>query len=163
MSTPAGEPANAPDVAIGPLADLAAMRRLGVACGLEDEGRDDEGIVAAWGAFAGERMVGAIALERFAGMDTANWMAVDEGYRRRGIATALYAELEREARARGTRRLWVTARAPAFFLAQGFEPAPPGARRDALLGGCLDCGQYGRECEPRALCKRLDETGPSDP
>ena len=143
-------------VVIGPLDDFAAMRRLGVACGLEDEGRDDEGILAAWGARDGDRLVGALALERYAGMDTPNWLAVDARYRRRGVAAALYAALEREARARGVRRLWVTARAPAFFLAQGFEPAPPGDERDALLGGCLDCPQYGRDCEPQALTKRLE-------
>ena len=131
------------------------MRRLGVSCGLEDEGRDDEGILAAWGARDGDRLVGCLALERYAGMDTANWLAVDEGHRRRGIATALYAALEREARASGVRRLWVTARAPAFFLAHGFEPAPPGDERDALLGSCLDCAQFGRGCEPQALTKRL--------
>jgi N-acetylglutamate synthase-like GNAT family acetyltransferase len=147
-------------VVVGPLDDLAAMRRLGVACGLEDEGRDDEGIVAAWGALDGERLIGAVALERYAGMDTANWLAVDEGYRRRGLASALYAALEREARGRGVGRLWVTARAPAFFLAHGFELAPSGDERDALLRGCLDCPQYGRECEPQALTKRLEETQP---
>ena len=142
-------------VSVAPLDDLAAMRRLGVACGLEGDGRDDEGILAAWGARDGDRLVGCLALERFAGMDTANWLAVEEGYRRRGVAAALYAALELEARARGLRRLWVTARAPGFFLAQGFEPAPPGDQRDALLGGCLDCEQFGRDCEPQALTKRL--------
>lgn len=146
-------------VIIRPLLDLDAMRRLGVACGLEDEGRDDEGILAAWGAFAGERLVGCICLERQLELDTANWMAVDEDYRRRGIAAALYTELEREALARGMRRLWVTARAPSFFLAQGFEPVSGGAERDALLGGCLECGQFGRECRPEALTKTLQATG----
>jgi N-acetylglutamate synthase-like GNAT family acetyltransferase len=150
-------------VVVGPLDDFAAMRRLGVACGLEDEGRDDEGILAAWGARDGDRLVGCLALERFAGMDTANWLAVDEAHRRRGVAAALYAALEREARARGVRRLWVTARAPAFFLAQGFEAAPPGEESDALLGDCPDCPQFGRGCDPRALTKRLEETGTSGP
>lgn len=146
-------------VTIGPLADLAAMRRLGVACGLEDEGRDDEGILAAWGAFAGRRLVGAVCLERQGDLDTANWMAVDEEYRHRGIAAALLAELEREAIARDMRRLWVTARAPAFFLAQGFVPVAAGPEHDALLGGCLDCRQFGRECRPQALVKTLQATG----
>ena len=81
--------------------DLVAVRRLGVACGLEDSGRDDEQIEAAWGAFDGERLVGAIVLERNQGLDTVNWMAVDGEYRRRGIAGRLYAALEREALARG--------------------------------------------------------------
>ena len=147
-------------VIIGPLHDLAAMRRLGVACGLEDEGRDDEGIVAAWGAYDGDELVGSIALERFAGMHTANWLAVRDDYRRRGIAAELYAALEREALARGIGRLSVTARAPAFWVAQGFEPLPPGPESDALLGGCLDCDQYGRDCAPEALSKQLQKPGP---
>jgi N-acetylglutamate synthase-like GNAT family acetyltransferase len=146
-------------VVVGPLFDLAAMRRLGVACGLEDEGRDDEGILAAWGAFDGGRLVGSICLERQGDLDTANWMAVDAGYRHRGIAAALYAELEREALARGMRRLWVTARAPGFFLTQGFAPVPAGPEGDALLGSCLDCAQFGRECRPEALTKTLQATG----
>jgi GNAT superfamily N-acetyltransferase len=151
------------DIAIRPLADLAAMRRLGVACGLEDEGRGDETILAAWGAFDGDGLVGTIALERYAGLVTANWLAVRESHRRRGIAAALYAALEREARARGIRRLSVTARAPAFWLAEGFEPLPPGLESETLLGGCLDCDQYGRGCAPEALAKSLEETGPTGP
>ncbi len=141
------------------LGDLAAMRRLGVDCGLEDSGRDDEGILRAWGAYDGERLVGCIALEREHGLDTANWMAVDASYRRRGIAARLYAELERDARRRGMRRLWVTARTPAFFTAHGFEPAPPGPESDRLLGDCPGCEQYDRSCKPRALTKRLDTSG----
>jgi hypothetical protein len=57
------------------------------------------------------------------------------------------------------RRLWVTARAPAFFAAQGYEPVAAGAERDALLGGCLGCDQFGRECRPQALTKTLQATG----
>ena len=37
------------EVVVGPLEDLAAMRRLGVACGLEDDGRDDDGIARGLG------------------------------------------------------------------------------------------------------------------
>jgi GNAT superfamily N-acetyltransferase len=143
-------------VIIRPLDDLAAMRRLGVACGIEDEGRGDEGVLAAWGAFVGDRLVGALCLERHGELDTPNWLAVDHGYRRRGLAADLYAELELEAVARGIPRLWVTARAPGFFLAQGFEPVPPGPERDALLGDCPQCPQYGLRCTPEALTKRLD-------
>jgi len=96
--------------------DLAGVRRLGVACGLEDsEQRGDEQVEAAWGAFEGDRLVGAIVLERYQDMETVNWMAVDDSYRRRGIASRLYAALEREALARGITRLWVTARPPSSW------------------------------------------------
>jgi N-acetylglutamate synthase-like GNAT family acetyltransferase len=144
------------DVTIRPLDDLAAMRRLGVASGIEDEGRDDAGVLAAWGAYDGDRLVGALCLERQDELATPNWLAVDKDHRRRGVAAALYAALEREAVARGIPRLWVTARAPGFFLAQGFEVVPPGPERDALLGECPQCPQYGRDCTPEALTKRLD-------
>jgi N-acetylglutamate synthase-like GNAT family acetyltransferase len=140
--------------------DLAAIRRLGVACGLEDSGRGDEPVEAAWGAFAGERLVGAIALERLQCLDTANWMAVDDAYRRRGIASRLYAALEREALARGIDRLWVTARTPAFFLAHGFVAVASWQERAILMGECPRCEQFGRGCEPQALMKRIDDTGP---
>ena len=140
--------------------DLAAVRRLGVACGLDDSGRGDEHIEAAWGAFAGERLVGAIVLELNQGLETVNWMAVDGACRRRGIAGRLYAALEREALARGITRLWVTARTPAFFLSQGYAAAPEGHERDILLGECPRCAQFGRGCEPRALTKRIDDAGP---
>ena len=142
--------------------DLAAVRRLGVACGLDDSGRGDEYVEAAWGAFDSERLVGAIVLERYQELETVNWMAVDGSHRRRGVASRLYAALEREALARGITRLWVTARTPAFFVAHGFAAVAPGHERDILMGGCPRCAQFGRGCEPRALMKRIDETGPPD-
>ena len=142
--------------------DLAAVRRLGVVCGLEDSGRDDEQIEAAWGAFDGERLVGAIVLERDQGLDAVNWMAVDGQYRRRGIASRLYAALEREAPARGIARLWVTARSPGFFLSQGYEIVSEGDERSILMGECPDCAQFGHGCEPQAMTKRIDDGGPPD-
>ena len=128
---------------------------------LEDSGRDEEQIEAAWGAFDGERLVGAIVLERNQGLETVNWMAVDGAYRRRGIAGRLYAALEREALERGITRLWVTARTPAFFLSQGFGAVAEGVERDILLGECPRCAQFGRSCTPQALTKRIDHGGPS--
>jgi N-acetylglutamate synthase-like GNAT family acetyltransferase len=142
--------------------DLAAVRSLGVASGLEDSERGDEDVLAAWGAFAGGALVGAIALERLGELDTVNWLAVAEGCRGRGIAGRLYAALEREALARGMGRLWVTARAPGFFRAQGFGPVPPGAEHDILLGDCPACPQYERGCAPRALVKDLGGEEESD-
>jgi len=142
--------------------DLAAVRRLGVACGLEDAGRGDEQIEAAWGARDGETLVGAIVLERNKRLETVNWMAVDGDYRRRGIASLLYAALEREALARGIARLWVTARNPAFFLAQGYEAVAEGEERGILMGECPNCAQFGRACEPQALTKAIDDGGPLD-
>lgn len=141
-------------------ADMTAVRRLGVACGLDDSDRGDEDVRAAWGAFAGDELAGAIVLERLRELETVNWMAVGEAYRRRGLASRLYAVLEREARARGMKRLWVTARTPAFFAAQGFRAVPPGAEWDTLLGECPQCGQYGRGCSRKPSSRTWTTSAP---
>ncbi len=140
-------------VRIRPTADMEAIRALGVASGLDDSERGDEDVLAAWGAYDGGRFVGGIALERYAGLDVVNWMAVDGDWRR-GIATRLLRALEVEARARGLGRLWATARNPAFFLANGYAPAPAADAR-ALLAECSGCHQFGHGCEPQALTKSL--------
>jgi len=141
--------------------DMAAIRELGVACGLEDSQRDAEEIVAAWGAQAGAGLVGAIVLERDGGLDVVNWLAVGAEFRGRGLAGRLYAELEREARRRGVLRLWVTARAPEFFARQGFVPLGTGHESRHLLRACAACKQYGRTCQPQALYKDIGESGAS--
>lgn len=142
--------------------DLDAVRELGARSGIEDSGREDEHIRAAWGAFDGDKLVGAIVLERLGDLDTPNWLAVDADYRRCGIAGRLYAALECEALARGVTRLWVTARAPAFFLVRGYDTVADGEEQAILLGECPRCAQFGRGCEPRALTKWIDDTGPPD-
>jgi GNAT superfamily N-acetyltransferase len=138
--------------------DMAAVRALGVACGLEDSERDAEDIVAAWGAWVGTRLVGAIVLERDHGLDVVNWLSVDAEFRGRGLAGGLYAELEREARGRGVRRLLVTARAPGFFARQDFIPLGTGPESRHLLRACTACRQYGRTCRPQAFHKDLGES-----
>ena len=143
-------------VTIAPTDDLEAVRALGVANGLDDSERDERGLVAAWAArTAADAMVGAIALERSGDLDVVNWMTVDAAFRGHGVATQLLQALEREARRRGVRHLWATARAPGFFVANGFRLAGDGPEADHLLGDCPSCPQYGRECTPQAMVKDL--------
>ncbi len=142
--------------------DMAAVRALGAACGLEVSERDAEEIIAAWGARTGTgRLVGAIVLERDDGLDLVNWLAVDAEFRGRGLAGGLYAALEREARRRGAHRLWVTARAPGFFAGRGFVPLGAGPESRRLLRACADCRQYGGTCRPEAMYKDLGESSAS--
>ena len=152
----AGGAASETAVTIGPTDDLDAVRALGIASGLDASEREEKGIVGAWAArTAGGAMVGAIALERSGGLDAVNWMAVDAAFRGRGIASRLLEELEREARARGMRRLWATARAPGFFFANGFRAVPDGAEADYLIADCPSCPHYGRDCTPQPVVKDL--------
>lgn len=147
------------DIVIRETDDLDAVRELGVRSGLDESEREGEVILVAWGAYDGEALIGAIVLEHRDGMDMVNWMSVDDGWRRRGVASRLYATLEAEARRRAVRRLWVTARNAAFFRAQGFTGVPSGREAGILLGDCPACEQYGRTCTPQALSKTIDDPG----
>lgn len=145
---------SAAEVRIERTRDLTAVRALGASSGLEAGERDDAAVIVAWGAFAGDRLVGCIALERHARYVTVNQMAVHDDHRRCGLATRLLATLEEEARGRGVLRLWVQARAPGFFVSRGYVPAPA-ADADWLLADCRRCEQYDSGCSPRALVKDL--------
>ena len=149
-------PAGGPDVTVAPTDDLDAVRALGVAAGLDESEREDGEVVLAWAARAADgAMIGAIVLERYDRLDVVNWMSVDAAYRGRGIATRLLATLEREASARGVRRLWATARTPGFFLANGFGTADEGPEAAYLVGDCRSCPQYHRDCWPQPVMKDL--------
>lgn len=152
-----GTPRDGRPLEIVPTDDLDAVRALGVANGLDESERDDRGLVRAWEVRAEDgTVVGAIALEHADDYDLVNWMSVDAAFRGRGLATRLLQTLEDEARRRGVRRLWATARAPGFFLANGFRPVDAGPEADYLLGECPSCAQYGRECTPEPVVKDLD-------
>ena len=128
----AGEPAkhrrDAAGVTIAPSTDVEAIRRLGIAAGLEDTGREGERFAAAWLAHDAEPGVpwARWRSRRCGGLDLVDWMSVDEGARGRGVGARLLRALEDEARARGVRRLYATARAPGFFLANGYVELPDG-------------------------------------
>ncbi len=144
-------------IVIRPTDDLATVRRLGLEAGLDETEREGERILAAWLAVDDESgaPVGAIALEWSRDMDTINWMSVSESRRRQGIATQLLEALEAEARRRGLRRLFLTARTPEFFLSRGYAEVEDAARAALLLGDCPQCEQYMRGCTPRPLVKEF--------
>jgi len=140
---------------IRPVDDAAAAIALGRAAGLEDAEGDTEGLLARWGAYEGDRLVGTVALRYWQNMYIVGWMAVVEDRRGSGVGAALLQTMERDAVARGADHLWVTARAPGFYFRAGFTPIGEGPQHRLLLDPCLDCEQYGVSCHPVAAVKRL--------
>jgi ribosomal protein S18 acetylase RimI-like enzyme len=84
---------------------------------------------AAFGAFAGERLVGFVALQHRLADDVALLSAlwVSRDHRRQGIATALTREVLRLARETGATAVYVSAcpseSAQGFYRSLGFSPA----------------------------------------
>lgn len=135
--------------------ELGALRRLGVEAGLEEGDDRVEDIVAAWGAYEGAELVGGIALERYRGLDLIGWLVVGERLRGRGLGRRLLETLEDEARQREVGELWATARAPGFFIRNGYAVAGGGGERELLLPDCYDCEQYQDTCHPKIVRKSL--------
>ena len=109
--------------------------------------------LAMWGAFVGARMVGTISFDTYKGLPVVGRIAVTQAYRGSGLGRRLLNTLEADARRRRLAELWATARAPDFFVAMGYSVVTKGAERDLLLSECFTCGQYGKECHPRAVRK----------
>ena len=147
------------EIVIMPTSDVAAVMKLGTSAGLEKMERDLDGLLAMWGAYDGERLVGAIMLRHFFDLDVVGWLAVDEPYRGHRLGSRLLGTLEQEARGRGVTRLWATARAPGFFFRHGYAEAEAGPASDSLLASCPQCAQFGITCTPQAVSKSLAVAG----
>jgi GNAT superfamily N-acetyltransferase len=134
--------------------DLAAALALARAAHLEGSA-DPAPPQAMWGAFDGDRMVGTVSLCDLAGLPIVERMAVASAHRGQGLGRRLLAVLEEEALRSGYALLYAAARAPGFFVANGYAVLAEGAERTLLLADCATCGQYAAGCHPQAVCKRL--------
>lgn len=99
---------------------------------------------------AQSKPVGAVALVSRMDRIVINGIAVDKEYRREGLAGALLKLAMQEAEKLGTKTVWIIARAPLFFAAQGFsyitqDEVPKG------LFDCLACSQYNKICFPKLM------------
>lgn len=133
--------------------DYEAVRHLALGSGLEDG--PFTGIVAAFGFYSGDVLVGCAALKHTDSTFCVEWLAVSEELRGRGCGTRLVAEVEREARARGADKLWALARAPEFFRKIGFRMAEANEKGGPTLSNCIRCPQYLKTCKPAIVVKSL--------
>lgn len=135
--------------------DLDAVRELCVRAGLDMQDGPLKGIVVAYGAYLGERLVGCATMQSADGGRFLEYVAVDAGVRNRGIGAALVARIEEEARSMGMRELWAKARAPGFYRRIGYRALGDGERGPKNLDTCQDCPQFRKECFPVIVVKTL--------
>lgn len=134
-------------------ADYQAMRRLALKSGLEDG--SFEGYEAAFGYFVDDDLVGCAALKMKDLLFTVECLAVDEGFRGKGIGRSLITMIEEEAAAKGADRIWALARAPEFFIKNGYHLADPDSPGGPSMKGCEACPQFKRNCNPAVVHKTL--------
>lgn len=94
-------------------------------------------------------IIGACTLAFREGEYIIDGIALAPASRGSGAGTALLAAAEDEVRARGGERVYLVARAPEFFRANGYETI---ARSDAPeFFECFGCDQYNRSCFPEVM------------
>lgn len=133
--------------------DFEAMRSLALRSGLEDGSFDN--YIVAYGYFVGERLVACAGLRPRGDVLTVECLAVSEEFRRQGLGRSLVRIIEDEARRGGAKELWAIARAPEFFVRMGFSKIQPGHSRGPTLEACINCIQYGKNCNPSVVMKSL--------
>lgn len=135
--------------------DLDAIRALCVEAGLDMQNEVLTGIVTAYGAYLGDKLVGCATLQRRDDNLFLEYVAVDKAARQRGIGALLVQRIEDEARARGLTELWAKAKSPEFYQAIGFRVLQEGERGPKSLDGCVGCPQFRSSCFPAIVVKHL--------
>ena len=122
--------------------------------GLEISEEDPVGTDAlkSWLLYVEDAFAGACTLAYRQGDYIIDGIAVDERFRGGMYGTKLLEEAIQEVKERGGRVLYLVARAPEFFRANGFLTVN---REDAPeFFECAGCDQYGKTCFPEVM--RLD-------
>jgi N-acetylglutamate synthase-like GNAT family acetyltransferase len=135
--------------------DYEAVKALAIRAGLDVADKSVEDIVAAFGYYIGDRLMGVAALEREDGGLFLEWVAVDPSIRMLGIGASLVAMVEDEARTRGMKELWAKARIPEFYRRIGFRVLEADEAGPKTLEGCVDCPEWGTSCHPAIVVMDL--------
>jgi len=132
--------------------DFEGIRLFSLRAGLEDG--TFENIIAAYGYFVNEELMGCVALKKDGDWYAVEWLAVAEDLRGKGLGSMLVRRVESEARMRGAERVWALARAPRFFEKLGFRQINPSDPPDGpTLSNCLLCRQFQQSCFPAIMVK----------
>ena len=101
----------------------------------------------------GGALLGAATVSRRYDRLVLDYIAVQPEFRVKGLGRALATACADYARREGEAELWLAARTPGFFRALG--AAETGG--ETLLGECLDCPDYGKDCRPIEMVIKIQD------
>jgi len=133
--------------------DFSAMLSLARESGLESDHLTS--IVSAYGFYLDGKLVGCAALKKVDDLFMVECLAVAESMRGRGLGRTLVARIEKEAGAKGAKKLWAIARQPRFFERIGYRISSAGDLGAPKNDDCMTCPQFGRSCCPAMVVKDL--------
>ena len=136
-----------------PTNDYTSMVALARKSGLETTSLTN--VLAAYGFYLGDDLVGCACLRQSSGIFMIECLAVDDRMRGKGLGSILVIEIEHDAREIGVKKLWAIARQPAFFEKNGYLRTSGSEPDGPRLRDCESCSQYLRDCHPAIMLKYL--------
>jgi N-acetylglutamate synthase-like GNAT family acetyltransferase len=133
--------------------DFSAMLSLAKESGLDSDHLT--GIANAYGFYLDGKLVGCAALKKGDDLFMVECLAVAESMRGRGLGRALVARIEKEARAKGAKKVWAIARQPRFFERIGYRVSSASDPGAPSHDDCRTCPQFGNSCHPAIVVKDL--------
>ncbi len=120
--------------------------------GLEvtDDDPTDTSALKSWLLYDGGEFAGATTLAYRQGDFIIDGIAVDKDHRNGRLGTGLLKTALDEAKNRGADRVFLVARAPEFFRANGFVTVPRDKAPEFFE--CAECEQYNVSCFPEVMC-----------
>jgi amino-acid N-acetyltransferase len=116
---------------------------------ISEDDPTDTSAVKSWKLYDGDDFAGATTLAYRQGDFIIDGIAVDKDHRGSMLGTGLLKTALAEARRRGAERVFLVARAPEFFRANGFTTVP---REEAPeFFECAGCDQYNVSCFPEVM------------
>jgi len=98
------------------------------------------------------RVVACVAIHvSWQGLGEIRSLAVEEGYRRRGVATRLVQQCHRDAEMIGLKRVFVLTNTPALFTALGYVPIDKEKLPHKIWADCARCPKFPSHCDEVAL------------
>lgn len=111
--------------------------------------------VQSWVLRDDDKTAGAATLAVREGEYIIDGIALEPEFRGGGLGSALLAAVIDDVRQRGGKRIYLVARAPEFFAANGFSEVE---RSDApMFFECFGCDQYNARCFPKVMKYTLNE------
>jgi len=113
-----------------------------------------EGVLKMWRACSPQgQLLGGAVLQEKGGRYILKDLAVQDGWRGRGIGCALMERALAEASSLGAKEIWGCAKVPAYYAAKGWRVVDDSEA--PRISDCQSCGQYLTSCFPKIICKDL--------
>ncbi len=105
------------------------------------------------------RIIGCVALKViWKDLGEVRSLAINQRYQKKGYGRILMANVEKEARTLGLKKIFALTYVPQFFEKMGFQRIPKGKLPHKIWLDCINCPKFPR-CDEIAVLKTINKNG----